>query len=360
LKRSRATRCMFLAGLVFLLTSACAFTNALTDELARPTELPPITNLITEESPIPTLTLAPPAPTATPTQEVRPFYQPGDRVSFSAQALEDLESYRSVLKLRSTTQVLDQPEEILRLEILEERIRSEDAAHQGISEGKVNGTALSVLSFYQLGDLTFTYGPGTDQSCIGYDASSAHTAVERGLTPHKIINSFVIQELITVNDEIDGIPVQRYSVESIDLSLGTGDVISGEAWIAQEGRYIVRFAGEARGSFTLTGSQSESILNWDYQLNELNILGKIPLPPACQEQLAAAAFPIPENAFNRTIYGGFTSFESPETPLSVARFYRDRLPKDGWVIRSDESFDDFFLIESEKDGRSLQSFNQRR
>jgi hypothetical protein len=95
-------------------------------------------------------------------------------------------------------------------------------------------------------------------------------------------------------------------------------------------------------------------LSWEYDLSEPNTLAEIELPSACQEQQAAAEFPIPDNATNRTIFNGFISFESPDSAQNVARFYRERLPQEGWQITAEETFDDFYQISVEKGGRSMQ------
>jgi hypothetical protein len=336
-----------LIGLVMLLSTACAFTNVLSERFSsRPTEQPTLTSTTLPATPQPT--------PAVVVEQLQPFYQSGDRVRFPADALQQLNSYRSQLKLRSTGQMQDEQEVVTQLEVLEERIRADDAAHNRIRGDLVGGADNGTIAFYRFNDRSFSYIPEQDNTCMLFDSQGNEAVFSGALVPHEIFKSFVIEKLVTLDDDANGIPAQRYSVKAVELTLGTVTVTTGEVWIAQQGQFVVRFNGEASGSFALSAPISDGNLSWQYDLSEPNTLAEIELPSACQEQQAAAEFPIPDNATNRTIFNGFISFESPDSALSVARFYRDRLPQDGWQITTQETFDDFYQISVEKGGRSMQ------
>lgn len=336
-----------LIGLVMLLSAACAFTNVLSERFSpRPTQ-----------QPIRTSTTLPTTPQPTPTvvvEQLLPFYQSGDRVQFLTDALQGLNSYRSQLNLRSTGQTDDGQEIVTHLEILEEQIRAEEAAHNRIRGDGVGGADNGTIAFYRFNDRAFSYIPEQDNACMLFDSQGNEAVFSGALVPHEIFKSFVIEKLVTLDDEIKGIPAQRYSVKTVELTLSAVTEATGEVWIAQQGQFVVRFIGEAIGSFALSGQISDGNLNWEYDLSEPNTLAMIELPSACQEQRAAAEFPIPDNSTNRTIFNGFISFESPDSALTVARFYRERLPQDGWQITAEENFDDFYQISVEKGGRSMQ------
>jgi hypothetical protein len=187
-----------------------------------------------------------------------------------------------------------------------------------------------------------------------YDSSDQDHAFAGALVPHEIFNSFEILDLIALNDEVNGVLTQRYSVQSVDLSLGSSSQVMGEIWIAQEDGFVVRFQGESNGTFMMSEQMSEGVLTWDYQVTLIDALDEITLPAACLEQKTTGDFPIPDNASSRTVFSGFISFESPDTPLSVARFYREMLPREGWEITSDEVFGDFFILEAQRDDRQVQ------
>ena len=336
-----------LIGLVMLLSTACAFTNILSERFSSPpTQQPTLTSTILPATPQPTSTVI--------VEEVQPFYQSGDRVPFPADALQALNSYRSQLKLRSANQTQDEQEVVTHLEILEEQIRTEEAAHNRIRGDGVGGADNGTIAFYRFNDQAFSYLPEQDNACILFDSQGNEAVFSGALVPHEIFKSFVIEKLVTLDDEANGIPAQRYSVKTVELTSGSVTEAAGEVWIAQQGQFVVRFSGGASGSFALSGQNSDGSLSWEYDLSEYNTLAEIELPSACQEQQAAAEFPIPDNSTNRTIFNGFISFESPNSALSVARFYRARLPQDGWRITAEETFDDFYQISAEKDGRRMQ------
>jgi hypothetical protein len=336
-----------LIGLVLLLSTACAFTNVLSERFRpRPTQQPTLTSTTLPVTPQPTPTVV--------VEQIQPFYQSGDRVQFPADALQQLNSYRSQLKLRSASQTQGEQEIVTHLVVLEEQIRAEDAAHNRIRGDGVGGADNGTIAFYRFNDRAFSYIPDQDNACMLFGSQANEAVFSGALVPHEIFKSFIIEKLVTLDDEANGIPAQRYSVKTVELTLGAVTEAAGEVWIAQQGQFVVRFNGEASGSFALSGQISDGNLSWEYDLSEPDTLAEIELPSACQEQQAAAEFPIPDNATNRTIFNGFISFESPDSALNVARFYRERLPQDGWQITAQESFDDFYQISAEKGGRSMQ------
>jgi hypothetical protein len=258
--------------------------------------------------------------------------------------------------LRTVGQTEDETELVRELIILEEQIRSEDAVHHRISGDGVAGAEQGALAFYRFNEQAYIFTPDRDITCMLYDSPEPDTVISGALIPHEIFTSFQIEELVALNDEVDGVLAQRYSVQSVDLTLGPARQVMGEIWIAQDGGHVVQFVGEATGNFMLADQVSEGVLNWDYRLTEIDELEEIQLPPACQEQQAAADFPIPDDAGNLTVLNGFISFESSDTPLSVARFYRNRLPEAGWEILSDTTLGDLVQMDAEKDERSVQIF----
>jgi hypothetical protein len=357
LKPSRFTGTILLAVLALLVSSACAFTNAITQRFTgRATETPPIRYFPEEEALVPPPLVVPEI--QAPTQEILPFYQPGERVEFPAAALSALHSYRSILNLRSVGQTGDETEVVQELEILKEHIRMDDATHQRIRGDGIGGSQQGALAFYRFADQAFAYVPqdetDRDAICMQYDSSDQDHTFAGALVPHEIFNSFEILDLIALNDDVNGVLAQRYSVQSVDLSLGSSSQVMGEIWIAQDAGYVVRFQGESSGTFMMSEQMSEGVLTWDYQVTLIDALEEITLPAACLEQKSTGDFPTPENTFNRTIFSGLISFESLDTPLSIARFYRVTLPKEGWEITSDEVFGDFFMLEAQRDDRQVQ------
>jgi hypothetical protein len=358
---ARFIKVMLLVGSMFLLTTACALTNVITDRFSGQT-IDSVEETIEEELILPIERVeeeAEPLPEVQEPDPPQPFFQSGDVVEFNRDTLSGLDSHRSVFTLRSSRELDEGTDLSQQLEIVEEQVITEQKSLYRISgDETADGRNMGLNAFYRFGETTYAYTSGIDSesptACSLYDVYGGDDIFSGGFIPEDLFNSFEIEELIAVNDVINGVSTQRYSLRSVDLAWGTTSRVMGEVWIAQEGQYIVRFVGEATGEYFLWEEEVEGTLEWDYQVTMINELEDIALPPECVEQETRTEFPLPENAGNRTSFGDFVSFESPDTPQEVARFYRERLPEEGWTIRSENTAGSFIQISVEGSDRQAQ------
>jgi hypothetical protein len=142
---------------------------------------------------------------------------------------------------------------------------------------------------------------------------------------------------------VNGIRTDRYAVEAPDLK--------GEAWVAQEGDFVVKYTGEFSGKTPLFDG-ADGKATWEYQL-EPDAVSKIELPEACIAQKPADDIPVPASATDKSQFGNVISFRSSESPQKVADFYKAEMPKLGWTQRDASEAGDFFLLEFTKDGRTV-------
>jgi hypothetical protein len=358
---SRYFRVILLVGLLFVFTTACALTNVIADRFTGNT-VDTVEETIEEEvsQPSEPVEAAPePQPEPAPTEPALPFYQAGDVVAFNRDTLTALESYRSEFSLRSSREAGKDTDFSRQLEIVEEQVFAEQKSHYRISGDEIGGDrSMGIVAFYRFGETSYAYTTGDEDEgaavCSMFDAIGGDENFAGGLIPEDLFNSFEIEELIAVNDVINSVAAQRYSLRSVDLAWGTTSRAMGEVWIAQEGQYIVRFVGEATGEYFLWEEEVEGTLEWDYQVKMINALEDIALPPECVEQENRTEFPLPESAGNRTSFGNFISFESTGTPQAVAEFYRERLPEEGWTIQSENAVGSFIQMTVQGSGRQAQ------
>ena len=163
--------------------------------------------------------------------------------------------------------------------------------------------------------------------------------------------------LISSGETQNGIKTDHYSAKNINMSLGDPTSIKGEIWIAQDGKYIVRFNGSASGNFLLNSNLINGSVTWDYNLTDINQVGDMQAPSACSDTsgtISTKDFPIPDNATDKQILGDFIAFESPDNADVVLAYYRKQLPDKGWTINSDTEADGAFIIDITKGSSSLE------
>jgi hypothetical protein len=163
-----------------------------------------------------------------------------------------------------------------------------------------------------------------------------------------IFSNLEIGNLKQEGEEINGVLTNRYQVKNVVMVNSTLSKVDAEIWYAQEGGFIVRFAGEAQGE---AYSEAEDInvsgaIRWEYDLTDMNSIIEIPLPENCQ--LAAEGgvndLPVPDNAQELSIIGSMLSFNSPDDASMLADFYRSEMPVAGYILSDETVFDDFFVI----------------
>jgi len=163
-----------------------------------------------------------------------------------------------------------------------------------------------------------------------------------------IFSNLDVGNLKQQGEVINGMVTNRYQVKNVAMVNSTLTNVNAEIWYAQEGGFIVKFAGEAQGE---AYSESENVnvsgtIHWEYNLTDINSIIEIPLPENCR--LAAEGgvndLPVPDNVQDLSIIGSMLSFNSPDEASVLADFYRLEMPVAGYVLSDETVYDDFYVI----------------
>jgi hypothetical protein len=222
----------------------------------------------------------------------------------------------------------------------EQRVRfssTRQDAKEGEKKTTVDRFTVGGVNYYLVAE-----GDGQGQ-CISISSDAPTTQQLAIFKPSDLIGNPQGLRLTEQGVTVNGIRTDRYAVEAPDLK--------GEAWVAQEGDFVVKYTGEFSGKTPLFDG-ADGKATWEYQL-EPDAVSKIDLPEACSAQKPADDIPVPASATDKSQFGNVISFRSSESPQKVADFYKAEMPKLGWTQRDASEAGDLFLLTFTKDGRTV-------
>ncbi|HET9224518.1 MAG TPA: hypothetical protein VFO07_18540, partial [Roseiflexaceae bacterium] len=192
------------------------------------------------------------------------------------------------------------------------------------------------------------------QKCIGMTSDQDAGSMAAAFKPSDIIGGLNQAKLVGKGETVNGVVADRYSFDQNALSFGTFASAQGEAWIAQDGGFLVKYVGTATGKNSfLTSKSAEGTFTWEYNLTDANKVGAIDLPKECEGQQPADDIPVPEKTTDKASFGKMITFKSPDAPADVAAFYKQQMPKQGWEAGEASEFGDLQTLNYTKDGRKL-------
>ncbi|MGQ9816079.1 MAG: hypothetical protein ACUVR3_13185, partial [Candidatus Roseilinea sp.] len=159
----------------------------------------------------------------------------------------------------------------------------------------------------------------------------------------------LVERGVTVN----GVRTDRYTFDETSIGFGVFSKASGDMWLAQEGNFVVKYVGTATGKMLMFGGDIDGTATWNYQLEEINTLSSIELPPECVAQKPADDIPVPAGATDKGQFGGMITFKTTDTAEQVAKFYQAEMPAQGWTEGEASEFGDMRTLSFTKDDRSL-------
>lgn len=178
-----------------------------------------------------------------------------------------------------------------------------------------------------------------------------------------------------INQEtINGILTEHYRFNETSFpaaEVGSG-TIQGEAWLAVDGGYLVKFTLRAEGTSALgeeeVGLPENAAYDISYELlkvNDASISIEVP-----EEAQAAESFTIPGSSANpddidlpmtddasvEFAMTGLLNYTSAMDTTAIWEFYQSALPEAGWTLVPDTQFEmeGNVMAQFEKDGSSLQ------
>ncbi len=145
-------------------------------------------------------------------------------------------------------------------------------------------------------------------------------------------------------DELNGVATRHYTFDESVLGMGTGayESLTGEVWVAIEGDYAVKYVFDAE--------DEESIVHWEWEVYDIN--APFTIEPPAEAEGARDDIPLMPDATERTAFGAMVTYETPSDMATVADFYKEQMPAQGWTFEESSSTvtDQFTMLNFVKEG----------
>jgi hypothetical protein len=221
-------------------------------------------------------------------------------------------------------------------------------------------SAASTVSYetFLVDGISYLFNPFEtgDQKCVRL--ATRQPAYDNPLLfkPAEIFASLKSPRLIKQGDDIDGIMADQYSVNENDFTQGLFTSAIGNIWVAQDGRYVVKYAVEGIGPSMFSTSSALDKITWAYKLSDINQVTTLSLPTECNSATAAEDIPAPDDAANKNNEGPLFTYDTGLTPAKIGEYYRTTLKAQGWT-ESSSTLDTLYTFT--KEGRTLSIFTTK-
>lgn len=241
------------------------------------------------------------------------------------------------------------------IEIINDVIKgSKDTAMTMNISGDIMAEAQSMggtIGMYRVGDTSYIiFG----ETCMSMPVDDS-AAEDKPIDPNDMLGKLKKVKLVASGETVNGIVTDHYKVDKENLDSETFTNGEGDIWVAQDGKYVVKFTGNGEGKFDLGGSgtKTDSKMEWIYELQEINKITEI-VAPECKGGSGAEDIPVPENATEVSNLGGLMTFKSADNVKTLAEFYKTKLPENGWRADGDPTeLDTMAILNYTKDNRKL-------
>ena len=271
--------------------------------------------------------------------------------------LDELESYRLQFNISfDGTNDAGDPESGT-IEMTQTYIAESNNQHMRmVTEDSTMEDSSGTFEFFQIDGTSYTYAAeaGAEAQCFSFSSEEDTLGTDTMLQPDDFTDGVEEADLVSRGEVVNGVDTDHYRFDQANLSFGLFGSAKGEVWVAQDGGYMVRYLGEASGSNGLFGSSDvEGTVTWEYNLEDINTVESIELPPECAAQAPADDIPVPDNATDKSNFSGLITFVSPDAPTDIATYYRDEMSTQGWESGEETAFGDFITLEFTKEERTL-------
>jgi hypothetical protein len=295
---------------------------------------------------------AAPEPTAEPEATAASTERTADIKDISGN-LDSLKSYRLTFSFTFDGKDKDGKPQKGLVEIVQAVNReTNDQYTRFVSNGGAAGDQSGAFEMYRVGGVSYMLSDKGEQKCVGFSSSEQPGAAQGLIKPSDIVGGVDRARLVGRGERVNGVLADHYSFDKGGLSFGVFADASGDAWLAQDGGYVVKYKGTATGKNVLFGG-GEGTFIWEYNLTDVNAVGAIALPKECEGQAPAQDIPFPPGATDKSGFGGMQTFKIKEAPADVAAFFTKEMPAQGWKAGKSSTLGDLTTLEFTKDARKL-------
>ncbi|MCP4425568.1 MAG: hypothetical protein GY803_13825 [Chloroflexi bacterium] len=146
-------------------------------------------------------------------------------------------------------------------------------------------------------------------------------------------------------ETVNGILTLHYSIDKEALqTTGDNELESGEGhlYIAKDGGFLVRMVMDATGKidFFEEGVDQDGDMHIEINLTNVDEPVDIVMPAGCEGEAAGGGseFPMVDDAYEISSFGGVVSYKTALTTEEVLAFYDEALAAEGWTKDEDGSF----------------------
>ncbi len=288
----------------------------------------------------------PPAAEATPTEDT---FQ-AEKVT---EGLATLKSYRATFTMAFEGSEEGKPVQWT-FEMKTEAMKDPAASRiTYMGSGTEDVNKLSGFEIVQVGDMQYMkFGEGAG-NCISYSTGEQPSEVRELFKPDDILGGLSNARRTGPDQTINGIRARHYTFDEKSLVGLTGLVrAQGEAWVAVDGNYVVKYTLTAEGRDVLFGKpNTEGKLTWTYEVTDINQAIKIEPPADCQGP--AEDIPVMADATEKSTFGSMIMYKTTSTFREVVDFYQQEMPGKGWKASSEEPLimEQMAMLTYEKEGR---------
>lgn len=158
---------------------------------------------------------------------------------------------------------------------------------------------------------------------------------------------------IKTGELVNGILADHYQIAAGDTGFPNLVSGSGDVWIAQDGKYVIKYVGKFAGDGGAISAEMRSgDISWSYELTDINKVSTVSLPPAeCKK--AGASLPIPEQATNVSSIQDMTLFRVQMDFAAITDFYKTKLLALGYKLTFEKSSNDTAGLTFQKDDKKV-------
>jgi len=329
-----------------------------TAELVAPTDTPAPKPTNTPELEQATATPAPETEEATVTPESAATEEAEEVVSelpgvFSS--LADVHTYRGMLQLTYLPEGAS-PEEAQTMTLTEEVDRDNNAQRTTLS-GTLEGedTHLEIIVIGQ--DTWMWFGEGWMHTSSDEETGAETFAADLIQSADEFTRILGNRTLVEKGVEVNGIATNHYTFDETSIADIDQDefedfegTVRGDAWISQDGKYLVKWQMHAEGTGLMEEDEAGTMdLTWEL----LSINEPVDIQPP--EGAEGGMLPIMEGAIQGSSMSSadFATFEIKATVEEVFQWYEATLTGEGWTKDSEEVSDFMSTAEYSKDGETI-------
>lgn len=304
---------------------------AASEPTARPTPSP-VEPVEATEAPEPT---APPEPTPEAEEDLS--------LEGRDTGLDQLSAYRVHWRSEWTSTDGDKTEQF-RWDWTEEYTADPEALHvTWKASGESDGDA-ATIEMWQIGDTKYMVTVDKDgkRTCMSFSSSDPEDRMEQGVFSPDLLGGVSGAKYVGT-ETVNGIRAKHYRYDEKTAGLAAFSRLSGEAWVAVDGGYVVKDVATWEGGAGFFGtSKSSGKGTWTWELTDAN--GPITITPPENCESAATGLPIMADATEKSTMGDMTIYKTGAKMAQVVDFYKAEMVKAGWALSGDPQVTDEFAM----------------